>query len=64
MLLLDLLVCPYIRDSTKPLLGGVFGLDAATTANIQATNGQWFTAWGSKFDLGKELDAKRSREVY
>jgi len=63
-MLLDLIVCPYISAVTKDTIGLIFGLDAAALASVQATNDHWFTAWGDKFDLGKELDAKRSREVY
>jgi hypothetical protein len=63
-LLFDLTVCPYISPATKSAIGQIFGLDAAALARFQASNQQWFTAWGDKFDLGKELDAKRSREVY
>lgn len=64
IMLLDLVVCPYISDATKDSVGLIFGLDAAGLESVQSANGQWFTAWGDKFDLGKELDAKRSREVY
>lgn len=64
IMLLDLVVCPYIGSATKDCIGQLFGLDAAGLASVQSSNDQWFTAWGDKFDLGKELDAKRSREVY
>ncbi|MEJ1410370.1 MAG: antiviral reverse transcriptase Drt3b [Candidatus Sedimenticola sp. (ex Thyasira tokunagai)] len=64
ILLLDLVVCPYISSATKDRIGQVFGLNAADLLSVQSSNDQWFTAWGDKFDLGKELDAKRSREVY
>lgn len=64
IMLFDLVVCPYISASTKDAIGSIFKLDAAGLASVQAANDHWFTAWGSKFDLGKELDAKRSREVY
>ena len=64
IMLLDLVVCPYISTATKDALGQIFGLDPAGLASVQSTNDHWFTAWGDKFDLGKELDAKRSREVY
>jgi hypothetical protein len=64
IMLLDLTVCPYISKATKDAIGTIFGLDAVGLAVVQATNDHWFTAWGDKFDLGKELDAKRSREVY
>lgn len=64
ILLLDLIVCPYISAATKDAIGQIFGLDAIKLALIQSSNDQWFTAWGDKFDLGKELEAKRSRDVY
>lgn len=64
IMLLDLLVCPYISDATKSTIGQIFGLDVVALASVQSSNDQWFTTWGDKFDLGKELEAKRSREVY
>lgn len=64
ILLLDLIVCPYISAATKDAIGQIFGLDAVNLALVQESNDHWFTAWGDKFDLGKELEAKRSREVY
>lgn len=64
IMLLDLVVCPYISAATKNAIGLIFRLDAAGLASVQSANDHWFTAWGDKFDLGKELDAKRSREVY
>lgn len=64
ILLLDLIVCPYISPATKDTIGQIFGLDAVEFALVRSSNDQWFTAWGDKFDLRKELEAKRSREVY
>lgn len=64
ILLLDLIVCPHISAATKGTIGQIFGLDAVKLELVQSSNDQWFTAWGNKFDLGKELEAKRSREVY
>ncbi|WP_211420204.1 antiviral reverse transcriptase Drt3b [Agrobacterium tumefaciens] len=64
IMLLDLVVCPYISAATKDAVGLIFGLDAPGLTAVQSANDHWFTAWGDKFDLGKELDAKRSREVY
>ena len=64
ILLLDLVVCPYISATTKDAVGRIFGLDAAALASVRASNDQWFTTWGDQFDLGKELEAKRSLEVY
>lgn len=64
ILLLDLLTCPYLSAPVKASIGGIFGLDASSSTSIQLANNYWFTAWGKEFDLGKELDSKRSREVY
>lgn len=64
IMLLDLVICPYISFATKTRIGQIFNLDAAGLKSVQSSNDHWFTAWGDKFDLGKELDAKRSREVY
>lgn len=64
IMMLDLVICPYISFATKTRIGQIFALDAAALSSIQSSNDHWFTAWGDKFDLGKELDAKRSREVY
>lgn len=64
LLLFDLIVCPYISAATKQAAGQIFGLDGAALSRFKESNDQWFTAWGTNFDLGKELDAKRSREVY
>lgn len=64
ILLLDLIVCPYVGADTRRSAGAVFGLDAREINSISGVNDYWFTAWGDKFDLGRELDAKRSRDVY
>jgi hypothetical protein len=64
IMLLDLVVCPYISVATKDAVGLIFGLDAPGLAAVQSVSDHWFTAWGDKFNLGKELDGKRSREVY
>lgn len=64
ILLLDLLTYPQLSPGTRTAIGAVFDLDAAGLASVQSSNDHWFTAWGNKFDLAKELDAKRSREVY
>lgn len=66
LLLFDLLVCPYIdRDFKNKLL---------TLHNVPTRIGKirtdiinkrkyWFTKW-SEFDFTKELEAKKSKEVY
>ena len=64
MLFLDLLVCPYIQNETKYKIAGFFDLTEADALAIKDSNDYWFSAWGDRFDLAKELDMKRSREVY
>jgi len=64
IMLLDLEVCPYISNLTKERVGAIFGLDTTGLTALRSSNDHWFTAWDEKFNLGKELDAKRSREVY
>ena len=69
-LLFDLISCPYIDDNNKLKACKLFGISDNSLASdiIQYTGGQekpqlWFTNW-MDFDFGKELDAKRSQEVY
>lgn len=64
ILFLDLLVCPYVSQGLKDAIGLIFGVPAAELGTMASLNERWFTIWGDKFDLTKELDAKRSREVY
>lgn len=64
MLLLDFVTCPYVSNIAKSQVGQIFDLDAVGLLSLQSSCDRWFTAWGDKFNLGKELDAKRSREVY
>jgi hypothetical protein len=52
-----------VAPATKAAAAAIFGLDAANLADVQSFNDR-FTTWGDKFDLAKELDAKRSRDVY
>ncbi len=63
MLVLDLIVCPYVSDGFKEQIAQMAGFPPSELANLQTANSLWFTAWAD-FDLGKVLDAKRSREVY
>lgn len=64
ILLFDCLACPYIRESLKKEMLLLFGVtneeDQETLINLRT---EWFTTW-IDFDFGKELDAKRSFEVY
>lgn len=64
LLILDLLTCPYVSDAEKLQLGSAVKLSNAQTVALKDTSQQWFTAWGKGFKLSKELDGKRSREVY
>ncbi len=63
ILLLDAIACPYIEHSTKITFAALFGLNAAQLAKISAASSNWFTSW-SGFNLSRELDAKRYRDVY
>lgn len=70
LLLFDLVSCPYISDVKKLKALEMFGVTNSSLANdiINFSDGigrsqRWFTNWFD-FDFGKELDAKRSQEVY
>lgn len=70
LLLFDLISCPYVPTAKKDEALKIFGVsDPALAADIvgysdEATKSQrWFTNW-LEFDFAKELDAKRSQEVY
>ncbi|WP_195820657.1 antiviral reverse transcriptase Drt3b [Roseobacter sp. MH60115] len=70
LLLFDLISCPYIPTVKKAEALKVFGVsDPALASDIigysdDASKSQrWFTNW-LEFDFAKELDAKRSQEVY
>lgn len=69
-LLFDLISCPYVPDDKKLKALEKFDVSDTLLANdiITFTDGvdrsqRWFTNWYD-FDFGKELDAKRSQEVY
>jgi hypothetical protein len=64
LLFFDLIVCPYIDDTFKRNLLDLFEVtDPGIQDSIMGFRKYWFTKW-SQFDLGKELDAKQSQEVY
>jgi hypothetical protein len=63
MLFLDAIACPFIDGATKLALAAKCGLDSAQLAKLSAASVNWFTSW-SRFNLSKELDAKRYRDVY
>lgn len=70
LLLFDLLSCPYVSEDRKRNALLTFGISdpSMITEMIEFSNKsskpqQWFTNWHG-FDFAKELDAKRSQEVY
>ena len=64
LLLFDMLACPYINIDTKRILLSKYGVtDPAIQTGVIEKRNNWFTKW-TEFDLAKELDAKRSSEVY
>lgn len=64
LLFFDMLSCPYITDATKRTLLKKYDI---TNRKIQddviRKRKFWFTKW-TEFDFAKELDAKKSSEVY
>lgn len=63
LLTLDTVACPYIDKPAKEKLLSLYGIDQNEHENIISFRKVWFTNW-SGFNFHKELDAKRSREVY
>lgn len=64
LLLFDILACPYIELTTKKTLLKKYKIEDDTLQNsIIEKRKYWFTKW-TNFDLAKELDAKKSSEVY
>lgn len=64
ILLFDLLACPYLdNDFKRDLLNYYDIIDASEQSQILNRQGYWFTKWDN-FDFGKELEAKKSQEVY
>ena len=63
LLLLDTLTCPYVSNSTKTTLLTMYGVDATLHNKVINYRETWFTDW-TGFNFNKELEAKRSREVY
>ena len=63
ILVLDLVTCPYISNNTKGKLRSYLGISYYHFTKLQSSSDFWFVDWKS-FDLAKELDAKRKREVY
>ena len=63
LLFLDAIACPYIDDAHKNIFATAFGLSAGQLAKLRAVSPNWFTTW-TGFNLSRELDAKRYRDVY
>lgn len=64
LLLFDMLACPYITEKTKRALLEKYGvIEKNLQTDIIGKREYWFTKW-TNFDLAKELDAKKSSEVY
>ncbi len=69
MLLLDMVSCPFIKEDTKRTILEFYGIDDTTQNSIFVFHNtgkskrMWFTTWEG-FNFGKELDSKRSQEVY
>lgn len=63
-LLFDLLACPYLDDEFKYDLLKYYGMTRVfLQKGFNSNKDFWFTKW-SEFDFGKELEAKKSQEVY
>lgn len=60
---LDLQCCPYISQGLKEYIASCYGIEAARVPILQRSAPYWFTNW-ENFDLSRELDKKRAREVY
>ncbi|MDD5407137.1 MAG: RNA-directed DNA polymerase, partial [Sulfurovaceae bacterium] len=64
LLLMDSLSCPYICNELKYKLLNIYSVtDEGLQNEVINKRDQWFTSW-KNFDFRKELDAKRSKEVY
>jgi hypothetical protein len=64
ILLFDLLSCPFLEDDFKKELLEYYDITNVSEVNkIVARKDYWFTKWDN-FDFGKELEAKKSLEVY
>jgi hypothetical protein len=60
---LDLQCCPYISQQLKEDIASCYGIEAARVPLLEQASTYWFTNWEG-FDLSRELDKKRAREVY
>jgi hypothetical protein len=60
---LDLQCCPYVSHGLKEYIATSYGVEIARAPLLQQAAPYWFTNW-KNFDLSRELDKKRAREVY
>jgi hypothetical protein len=59
-----MLTCPYVTDATKRTLLKKYDITDNNLQNdVIGKRKFWFTKW-TEFDFAKELDAKKSSEVY
>ncbi|MCE8025244.1 antiviral reverse transcriptase Drt3b [Billgrantia aerodenitrificans] len=64
ILTLDIMACPYVSTNLKRQILLLYGVSESDKQDaIFCLRKYWFTKW-TDFDFGKELDAKRSLEVY
>jgi len=64
LLFFDLIVCPYLDIDYRKRLLDLYGIKKdIEKLGIINKRKYWFTKW-SNFNFGKELEAKRSEEVY
>lgn len=65
LILFDLLACPYLGEPFKHDLLNLFGVSCCEDQRKEIISKRkfWFTKW-TDFDFVKELEAKKSREVY
>ncbi|WP_051535926.1 antiviral reverse transcriptase Drt3b [Asaia platycodi] len=60
---LDLQSCPYVSQGLKEYIASLYGIETTRHPLLQRATPYWFTNWRN-FDLSRELDKKRAREVY
>lgn len=60
---LDLQCCPYVTRGLKEYIASIYGIGVVRVPLLQGAAPHWFTNW-ENFDLSRELDKKRAREVY
>jgi hypothetical protein len=64
LLSLDCFSCPYLNDSFKKQIMRHYGVrKPGVQSGLLGYQENWFTKW-ENFEFGKELDAKKSEEVY